>query len=353
MMGRPRSAADDDGGVMRGRAAAIGAMVLALGASLLLPVTAHAAPTPKGPRLTFAQFNACKAECDAPAPAWGVRRDRVARVIIASGADVVGVDEATDWTVSGGLTQWQDIQALVAPAGYAAPVLDVQECLKGGSCAHTAKLLYRTSTVSEVDFADGLPSAGSSMLGLIAPGIHPGSAMREFTWAYLQGGNGTGPFLAIAIHMDNDKEPAHEPARRAAAAALGPWVDARNRERGIPSAPAVLMADLNSNSFQNPKGAQKVLKRGGWVDAWTAPVRRNTSYSTINLHSSNLQFNGFPPRPVKYSGDASRIDYIFGRGVTPVTYEVVMHLTRSGGFDRDYQASDHQMVKASFAFPRR
>lgn len=330
---------------------AVLATAAAVGVGLLtaaVPVEA----APSGPRLTFAQFNVCKASCEAPAPAWGTRRERVARVITESRADVLGIDEATDWQVAGGRTQWEDIQDLVAPAGYAAPVLDVEECLKGGSCDHTAKLLYRTSTVEEVEFASGLPSAGSTTLGRIASGMDPSSGVREVRWAYLAGRNGTGPFLAIAVHMDNDKTAVHEASRRRAAAALGGWADRLNAERGIPDAPAVLMADLNSNSFSNPKGAQAVLARTGWVDAWTAPVRINASYSTINVHSTNLQFNGFPPRPVRYSGDASRIDYIFGRGVRPVEYEVVMYLTRAGAFVPRYQASDHQMVRAVFAFPR-
>lgn len=321
-----------------------------LGSGLVLAEPTMAAPSREV--LTVAQFNVCKWSCEAPAPRWEERRHRVARVISESGADVLGINEATDWRVTGARTQWEDIQALVAPAGYVAPVLDVEECLKGGSCDHTAKLLYRTSTVSEVEFGSGVPSAGSTTLGGIAAGLDPSSAAREVRWAYLQRRDDARPFLAIAVHMDNDKTAVHEASRRRAAAALGEWAERMNAERGIPQAPTVLMADLNSNSFSNPKGPQAVLSRTGWVDAWTAPVRINASYSTINLHSSNLQHNGFPPRPVRYSGDASRIDYIFSRGFRPLEYEVVMYLSRGGAFIPRYQASDHQMIRAVLAYPR-
>jgi hypothetical protein len=38
-------------------------------------------------------------------------------------------------------------------------------------------------------------------------------------------------------------------------------------------------------------------------------------------------------------------------GVTPLDYEVVIRLNPDGTFAQDYQASDHQMVRATLEFP--
>ena len=37
------------------------------------------------PALTFVTYNVCKATCDAPAPPWSVRRDRLVNVVRALG----------------------------------------------------------------------------------------------------------------------------------------------------------------------------------------------------------------------------------------------------------------------------
>ena len=76
--------------------------------------------------LVFASFNVCKIACAAPAPSWDIRRDRVARVIGESGAEVVGLQEATNNPTTTAKTQVADIQTLLAPAGYVSPVLTVE-----------------------------------------------------------------------------------------------------------------------------------------------------------------------------------------------------------------------------------
>jgi hypothetical protein len=40
----------------------------------------------------------------------------------------------------------------------------------------------------------------------------------------------------------------------------------------------------------------------------------------------------------------------YGTGLRVIDYEVVIYLNGKA-FNTDYQASDHQMVKATFAFP--
>ena len=326
-----------------------------------------------GPALTFATFNVCKVACAPPAPSWDVRRDRVARVISESDVDVLGLQEATNNPTSFTKTQAEDIGNLTAPAGFRAPTYpqSANECrrprdaagqLAGTSpCDNTAMLLYQQETVEQVTLPDGQPSAGILLAGSITPGLDQLSAIRSVAWAYLQGRNGTGPFLAVSLHTDSAKTPEGEASRVALAGGLDGWAQGWNAAHGVPGIPVILMADLNSFAKRQPNGAQTVLTKAGWTDAATSRSARNLGYSTINYTADGAtDAQGFPSRPKVYpvtrsnpSGGATRIDYIMakGAGVVPVDYEVVVRLNSDGTFTPDYQASDHQMVRATLSFP--
>jgi endonuclease/exonuclease/phosphatase family metal-dependent hydrolase len=302
-----------------------------------------AAPVPV---LTFAAWNVCKLDCPSPAPSWDIRRDRVGRAITASGADVVAINEATN-NQYGGRTQWDDIRALVADSGYVSPVIQDDVC--GRSCENTARLLFKKSTVEQVDFGDRVPSAGSWPIGAIAPDIRSDST-RQVTWAYLKGRNGSGVFLAISAHLTNDKSGSGEQHRVAFGRALTGWANAMNAGRGLAGAPVVLMGDLNSFDARQPKGVQRVLRGAGWKDAHTAPKRRNIDIHTINY--ATVGSTGWPTKPIRNAtGVASRIDYILYRGpVRATSYEVVVRLLPNGRYDPAFQASDHNMVRATLAY---
>jgi hypothetical protein len=211
-------------------------------------------------------------------------------------------------------------------------------------------LFYRSSTVQQFQTPAG-DSAGVVNESMIAAGLDADSAKREVAWAYLKGVNGAGPFLALAVHTNTYKDPVHEAGRVAFANALTGWTDAWNAQHGVPGAPVIIMADLNSYELRQPNGAHKILLNSGWVDSATAPARKNDRYSTIN-YNPVTGANGFPVKPYLFKRAATRIDYIFGRGnVVPISYEVVMYLNPDGTFNPNYQASDHQMVRAVFGFP--
>jgi hypothetical protein len=224
-------------------------------------------------------------------------------------------------------------------------------------------LLYRDATVDQVVLPGGQPSAGIVLTSTIAPGVDPQSAIRSVAWAYLQGANGTGPFLAVSLHTDSAKTPEAEASRVAIAGALDAWAQGWNAARGLAGVPVVLMADLNSYAKRQPNGAQKVLVDSGWTDAATAPTRRNVQFSTINYNPLlGLNEQGFPARPYEFRTsrknpelNATRIDYIMakGGGVQALDYEVVIRLNSDGTFAADYQASDHQMVRSTIAFTPR
>jgi endonuclease/exonuclease/phosphatase family metal-dependent hydrolase len=330
-------------------------------------VTPLAATVAVGPQLVFATFNVCKVDCAAPAPSWDVRRDRVARVIVESGLDVVGLQEVTFNPTSTAKTQLLDVQNLVAPRGFVSPTFtkDSDQCRwtapGAKACTHTTGLLFNSATVRQATTPNGTPSAGTLPMSDIAAGLTPDAAPRKVTWAYLEGLNGTGPFLALSVHTESAKDSANEASRVAFGAALDGWVLAWDAAHGMTGVPTVLMADLNSYRKRQPEGVQQVLANGGWLDTATAPVKRNVEYSTINYNPLlGLTEQGFPPKPYQFRTskknpvlDATRIDYVLakGAGLQAVDYEVVIRLNPDGTFNPDYQASDHQMVRASIAFP--
>ena len=330
---------------MRKLVLASSAVMLVAGAAVAPP--AHAAPA----SLAFATFNVCKTDCDAPAPGWDVRRERVARVIVESGADVIGLQEATWQPTAFAKTQLQDIANLVAPQGYVQPTYtkSSQQCAWTAGdphkCTHTSALFYRASTVQPFATPSG-DSAGVVNESMIAAGLDSDSAKREVAWAYLAPVGGGAPFLAISAHTSTFKDPVHEAGRVTFAAALAGWSDSWNAQHGVPGTAVVLMADLNSYAMRQPNGAQKMLEDSGWQDSAEAPDTRNDDYSTINVNPLTGD-NGWPAKPYKFNRKATRIDYVFARGpVTAVAYEVVMHVKPDGSFDPNYQASDHQMVRA-------
>jgi endonuclease/exonuclease/phosphatase family metal-dependent hydrolase len=320
----------------------------------------------RGPTLVFGSFNICKTDCAPPAPSWEVRRERVARVIAESGVDVIGLQEATFWPTANAKTQLLDVQGLLAPAGYVQPIFttDSDECrwtaVGAKACTHTTGVLFNSRTVRQVATANGTPSAGTLPMSEIVGGLTPDAAPRKVTWVYLEGLNGTRTFLAVAVHTSNLKDPANEVGRIAVGSALTGWVDAFNEQHGMAGTPVILLADLNSYRKRQPHGAQQLLVDAGWIDAGTAPVKRNVQYSTINYNPLlGVAEQGFPVKPYVFHTsrrnpvlDATRIDYVMARGpgVSAVDYEVVIHLGPDGSFDPAYQASDHQMVRATIAF---
>lgn len=303
----------------------------------------NAAPAPS---LLLATWNVCKTQCPSPAPSWAIRRSRVARTLNESGADVIAVTEATEWPFRS-RTQWQDVQRITRPGGYVSPAIEQDVCKRLG-CTYGSRLLIRSSSVEQVDVGRRA-SAGYTRVDRIAP--HIGfDADRQVAWAFLQGRNGTGPFLAISAHLTNAKTADGERHRVEFGRSVTGWAEALTASRGLPGIPVVLMGDLNSIDVRQPQGVQQVLRSGGWTDAIAAPERSNVDINSINY--SPLHPTGWSATPIRHPRRlASRIDYIMSRGsVRPTTYEVVAHLNPDGSYDARYQGSDHLMVRARLTF---
>lgn len=310
-------------------------------------------PHPKS-SIAFVTFNVCHARCKDPAPNWDTRRERVATVIVNSGADVLGLQEVTNWTVGSSETQWTDIQTLVAKDGFVGPEVNEKfnECVRPVqvTCVDTSRILFNQVNINQVTTKQGVPAAGYTTLGSIAPSIDSKSRNRTVAWAYLEGAE-TEPFLVFSMHMDSDKTAGVEESRRAIAKQLDFWVENLNQEIGIEPVAAVLLADLNSFDARQPEGAQYILRQNGWIDSWYAPVQRNIMFSTVNYTPDTRHYGGWPPKPRLYKEAATRLDYIFARGRASFEdYEVLVWLKADGTFNGDFQASDHQPVRATLVF---
>lgn len=259
--------------------------------------------------LAFASFNVCKTTCSMPAPTWEVRRERVARTILESDADVIGLQEVTHHPTAAAKTQYLDLVSLLRPHGFTAAMYtpDSDTCRwtadRPHPCTHTTGLVFRSSVVRQVAMPDGRASAGTIPMSDITPALTVEAAGRKVVWAYLQGvpdspGGQVPPFLALVVHTSTLKDPASEASRIAFGRALDGWIRAHNDSNGMSGVPVVMMSDLNSYRRRQPQGVQQVLMDAGWQDAAAAPISRNTQFSTINVNPLlEVGEQGFPARP--------------------------------------------------------
>jgi endonuclease/exonuclease/phosphatase family metal-dependent hydrolase len=305
------------------------------------------------PTLTFATFNIAKPNNTA-VPSWKKRREAIGRTINESNSDVIGLQEATQIRVIGeggeGMTHWQDIQAMSAAAGYVPTTTEVDTC-DPNSCIHSANILYKADKVKQVDLPEGIPSAGQGRLTDIVDGLRYAKT-REFSWAYLEGLNGTGVFLAVSLHLNNEKNARGKKDRELVGGALTKWAEDLNKASGLEGVPMILMGDFNSYDNREPKGMLFELAEDGWLDSFSAPTNEYKFFGdayTTSYTGSNR--SGWPKRPIT-SSDPVRIDYVMYKGefLNADAYQVALRLNEDGTFDNNYRGSDHMMVQAIIRF---
>ena len=305
------------------------------------------------PTLTFATFNIAKPN-NTSVPAWKNRREAIGRTINESNSDVIGLQEATDIRVIGEggvrMKHWEDIQAMSAPAGYLPTTTEVDTC-DPNSCIHSAHILYKADKVKQVDLPEGIPSAGQGRLTDIVDGLRYAKT-REFSWAYLEGLNGTGIFLAVSLHLNNEKNARGKKDRELVGSAFTTWAEELNKASGLEGVPMILMGDFNSYDNREPKGMLYELAEDGWLDSFNAPTNEYKFFGdayTTSYTGSNR--SGWPKRPIT-SSDPVRIDYVMFKGelLNADAYQVALRLNEDGTFDNNYRGSDHMMVQAIIRF---
>ena len=305
------------------------------------------------PTLTFATFNIAKPN-NTSVPAWKNRREACGRTINESNSDVIGLQEATDIRVIGEggvrMKHWEDIQAMSAPAGYLPTTTEVDTC-DPNSCIHSAHILYKADKVKQVDLPEGIPSAGQGRLTDIVDGLRYATT-REFSWAYLEGLNGTGTFLAVSLHLNNEKNARGKKDRELVGSAFTTWAEELNKASGLEGVPMILMGDFNSYDNREPKGMLYELAEDGWLDSFNAPTNEykffGDAYTTSYTGNNRA---GWPKRPIT-SSDPVRIDYVMFKGelLNADAYQVALRLNEDGTFDNNYRGSDHMMVQAVIRF---
>ncbi|MEI6404235.1 MAG: endonuclease/exonuclease/phosphatase family protein [Actinomycetes bacterium] len=322
-------------------------------------VTPSVEPTPiateaGSPSLTFSTYNIAK-PTNTEVPAWGKRRLAIARTINESSADVVGVEEATAlWVVGDGgkrVRHWEDVQELVQKGGYKSATPQVNNCSYSSHCIHSAHVLFNTKTVKQVMLPDGLPSAGQGVLGDIAKGLKY-APRREFSWAYLQGLNGTGTFLTICLHLNNEKSAVGKADRALVGMKMTRWATELNKKSGLVGTPMILMGDFNSFEAREPRGMAYQLQKAGWTDSFdAAPDDLKFNYKAYTTSYTRSNMSGWPKKPIM-SKNPVRIDYIMyrGKGLRADVYAVALNLKKDGSFDNNYRGSDHIMVQSVIHF---
>ncbi|CAB4334030.1 unannotated protein [freshwater metagenome] len=305
------------------------------------------------PTLTFATFNIAKPN-NTSVPAWKKRREAIGRTINESNSDVIGLQEATARRVVGeggkGMTHWQDVQAMAKAGGYVSTNPEVNAC-SSGSCIHSAHILFKADKVKQVDLPGEIPSAGQGRLTDIVDGLKY-AKKREFSWAYLEGLNGTGSFLAISVHLNNEKNARGKKDRELVGKAITAWAEKLNKSSGMEGVPMILMGDFNSYDNREPKGMLYELAADGWLDSFEAPTNEfkffGDAYTTSYTKGNR---SGWPKRPIT-SSDPVRIDYIMYRGefLHADAYQVALRLNDDGTFDNNYRGSDHMMVQSIIRF---
>lgn len=320
------------------------------------PTPAAAQPTTTvtpAPFLGFATWNIAKST-NRQVPSWSKRRLAIARTINESGSDVIALQEATQHPVKGvggkTMSQWSDVKALTKKGGYVATKVETDSCARN-KCIHSGHILFKKSTIKQLDFPGKLPSAGQGRLSEIASGLHY-AKNREFAWAYLEGLNGAGKFLAISVHLNNEKNTIGREDRNRVGRALTKWAKEMNKKVGLDNVPMILMGDFNSYVKREPKGMPYLLAKQGWLDTYNSKnddmkffeKAYTTSYTKGNQ-------SGWPRKPIT-SGKPVRIDYIMyqGKGLRADIYAVVLKLKADGTFDNRYRGSDHMMVQSTIFF---
>lgn len=306
------------------------AVVVLASAAVHLPSSPTAVADTSGPVISVATYNVCKKLCGRGGFAWQHRRHAVVRNIVASGAQVVAVQEAA------GTVRW--IAARLAGHGYVLANSRTDGCGRG--CTRDSFVFYRSDAFEPLPVR---PRAGTARLSAVSGVRWTGSYDRRWAWAYLRQRATGQPVLVASVHLPNEKTRLGERLRRAAARGLVAHLEAHRQSRGLPPLTTVIAGDLNSFGRRQPNGAHRVIRTTGFTDAYTAPSRTHARVATINVTRKHR--DPFPARPFR-SDSPARLDYVFVARGRPLTYEVFLKL-RGGRFDNRYRGSDHNLVLAS------
>jgi endonuclease/exonuclease/phosphatase family metal-dependent hydrolase len=295
---------------------------------------------PADDAIRVATYNVMKTTRLSAKWSWSKRRVALVNTVQEASPDVLAVQEANlqRW---GAATHLEDVRGLLGSLGYQITSTDYSQCTVG--CTRGAHIFFKPSRMSLASLPTGAPAAGMVGMSTIA-GVDFGRTQdRNASYAFLTPVGSARTTLFISVHLPTEKSGEGERLRVAVASQLRPWADSLIAGSGLSGVNIVISGDFNSYQRRQPNGATQILANSGLIDGYTAPVKVNANYSTVNYTPKTRKYKGFPPRPYFYRRDTTRIDYVFAT-VAPERHEVVLHLTGAGKFDNSYRASDHNMV---------
>ena len=175
-----------------------------------------------------------------------------------------------------------------------------------------------------------------------------GCGTTNVSWAYLQDLASGGVFMALSMHLPNEKTTGRA-ATAAGNRAWRPGSTPGNVELGLGAIPIVAMGDLNSFQKRQPQGA----RRSSTISVSSTPpsaIAHQRQVPDRQLHPFDPPVAGVPINPSKYAdGQPDRLRPGQER-VRPLTHEVFLKL-RNGRFDKRFRGSDHNLVRATLSVP--
>lgn len=301
---------------------------------------ARAAAEARAHPVRVATYNICKSTCGTGKHSWAKRRKALVNEVRRADPDVLAVQEANTATWRG-TRQIDDVRRMFRPAGY--EIASTRYTCATG-CTRGAHIFYKPDRMSLSSLPDKhMASAGMASLATIAGKKFGKIQDRAVSWAFLTPRGSSRPTLYVSVHLVTQQTKQGERLRVATARNLDSFTRQLVARAGLRNPPIVVAGDFNSFARRQPHGAQAIMTASGFKDGYTAPVKENADIGTVNITPKTAKYQGFPPKPYRYQGSPTRIDYVFST-VDPLRHEVVVRLTKTGRFDDRYRASDHNMV---------
>ena len=334
--------------------------------TLAASALAGGAPAPAtGDRLKVAEMNVqswSATEHFSGTNQWDARKDRIAKTVLASGADLFLTSELDTHRIDPSCVN--HTHNTKGPHTYCATALSqLSALLNQGSKplrAATGDAYQQVLAVSAKHNMDGKITSGAQIFynpakmtleahGFLSPqfdlGIsQPGVQDRWWSWAKLKLNSGR-EFYAVAVHLPALDSGTNIGALHTKVATAAQAYLARINGTNLP---VVAGGDFNDDPIRNRNAASQVFLRGGFTDAAATPNRTGALYATFNGHNGGGGVDpGYPDTAVPHRYNTSRIDFILLHGnARSYSYANVLHVD-GNRFQKSYQGSDHNLQLAT------
>jgi len=259
---------------------------------------------------------------------WSQRVSGVAGSIKASGASVVGVQEAAGWVgpqctyLQVGTRQADDLVAHLG-APWSLAVTEVRPCLPGW--ARTGVYIAYDSSKFTAVGDGGKWNIGTSTFA------------RWAVYQQLRSAATGAQFLFVTPHLIVGSGATNDQARQDETTTM--INDAQAYAAGHGDLPIIYAGDFNSNELHNPDGPAIAMRAADATDALlVAQTLVNAQYNSANGYQTT------PP------ADGHSIDHIYGApGIAIASWKLVLQLT-NGSFV-GVIPSDHNLLTADTSYP--